>query len=342
MFYKKPDVISAYQAIVKSGEIKYDHMQFSILELLEELSNDFYNRIFRKVKLGLYLHGDVGRGKSTIMNIYYENCGITQKHKLHFNTFMQDIHESLHKLRNTSVKSPLNRIAKDLTKEIKLFFLDEMQVHDIGDAMILYRLFIALFANKAVFIITSNYAPDDLYHDGLQRELFTPAIDLIKKNMHVICLNGKQDYRTLKGKVHRYFTGQDKNEVLASVFANLTCSKKVNITNLLVNNREIKVKQVCEGISWFEFTELCGKPIWTTEYKKIAQSFHTVFISNIPAFNVSNQNEARRFIVLIDELYEHKVKLFCSSFTELDCLHQYSKDLKRTVSRLIEMCSRVD
>ncbi|WP_339045779.1 cell division protein ZapE [Candidatus Mesenet endosymbiont of Agriotes lineatus] len=343
MYYKKPNIISAYYSIVEKGKIKYDDTQLDVLKLLEKLSSSFYSyNFFSKNKLGLYLYGHVGRGKSTIMNIYYENCGITKKHRLHFNTFMQEIHEHLHKLRNTSTKSPLNEVAKSIAKEVRLFFLDEMQVHDIGDAIILYRLFSALFTNRVVFLITSNYSPDDLYYNGLQRELFVPAIDLIRKNMHIVCLDGKQDYRILKGKAHDYFFGQGADEVLASTLADLTYSKKeVDISSLFINHKEIKIKRAYEGILWFEFAELCEKAIWTAEYKKIAQSFHTIFISNIPAFDFSNQNEAKRFTVLIDELYEYKVKLFCSSAIELSNINQYSQDLKRTVSRLIEMCSIV-
>lgn len=341
MCYKKPSIISAYHSIVASGKIKHDNIQIDTLKLLEKLSSSFYSYNFlSKNKLGLYLYGPVGRGKSTIMNIYYENCGITKRRKLHFNTFMQNIHERFHKLRNTPIKSPLNEIAKSITKEVKLLLIDEMQVHDIGDAMILYHLFSALFANKVVLLITSNYSPDDLYYNGLQRELFIPAIDLIKKNMYVMCLDGKQDYRTLKGKIHRYFFGQNADESLANAFASLTYSKKrVDISSLFINYIEVEIKQAYEGMLWFEFAELCGKAIWTAEYKKIAQSFHTIFISNIPAFDFSNQNEAKRFTALIDELYECKVKLFCSSAIGLSSINQYSQDLKRTVSRLIEMCS---
>lgn len=336
MYYKKPDIISAYHAIVASGKIKHDDMQVDVLKQLEKLSSSY--NFFSKI--GLYLYGHVGRGKSTIMNIYYENCGIIKRRKLHFNTFMQNIYNHLHKLRNTSIKSPLNEVAKSIAKEAKLLFLDEMQVHDIGDAMILYRIFSALFANKVVFLITSNYSPDNLYYDGLQRELFIPAIDLIKKNMYVMCLDGKQDYRTLKGKAHHYFFEKNADKALADAFADLTYNKKkVNTSSLFINDIEIKIKQACEKILWFEFAELCEKAIWTAEYKKIAQSCNTIFISNIPAFDFSNQNEAKRFTVLIDELYEHKVKLFCSSAVGINSINQYSQDLKRTVSRLIEMCS---
>ncbi|XGA07946.1 MAG: cell division protein ZapE [Wolbachia endosymbiont of Xenopsylla cheopis] len=343
MYCKKSNIISAYYSIVEKGGIKYDDMQLDVLKLLEEFSSRFYSyNFFSKNKLGLYLHGHVGRGKSTIMNIYYENCGIIKKHRLHFNTFMQDIHEHLHKLRSTSTKSPLNEVAKSIAKEVRLFFLDEMQVHDIGDAMILYRLFSALFANRVVFLITSNYSPDNLYCDGLKRELFTPAIDLIKKKMHIMCLDGKQDYRVLKGKAPNYFFGQNADKILANTFADLTHSKKeIDTSNFFINHIKIKIKRAYEEILWFEFAELCEKAIWTAEYKKIAQSCHTIFISNIPAFNFSNQNEAKRFTVLIDELYEYKVKLFCSSVIELSNINQYSQDLKRTVSRLIEMCSMI-
>ncbi|WP_339047479.1 cell division protein ZapE [Candidatus Mesenet endosymbiont of Phosphuga atrata] len=324
--------------MVEKGGIKYDNMQLDVLKLLEEFSSNY--NFFSKNKLGLYLYGHVGRGKSTIMNIYYENCGITKKHRLHFNTFMQDIHEHLHKLRSTSTKSPLNEVAKSIAKKVRLFLLDEMQVHDIGDAMILYRLFCALFTNRVIFLITSNYSPDDLYCDGLKRELFTPAIDLIKKNMHIMCLDGKQDYRILKGKAHNYFFEQGADEALAGTFADLTHNKKeIDTSNFFVNHIKIKIKRAYEEILWFEFAELCEKAIWTAEYKKIAQSCHTIFISNIPAFDFSNQNEAKRFTALIDELYEYKVKLFCSSAIGLSNINQYSQDLKMTVSRLIEMCS---
>ena len=336
-----------YYSMVDSGRIVYDEQQVELLKkLVPYLSIEklcYFLPIKKRLKkVGIYIYGKVGRGKSMITDLYYNSCKIKRKKRQHFNQFMKEIHSLLHEFKLS--KDPLYKVAKIMVHNVDLLFLDEMQVYDICDAMILYRLFSVIFNQKVIVMMTSNYAPIELYQDGIQRQSFEPAISLIMNKMHVVHLSGKQDYRTVKGLTISdvYFVGDNSYADLSDLFFKMAHHKNIESVTLCVFGRNIKVSRVCNNIAWFDFDELCGQPLWISDYQEIVRNFSVIFIAGIPVFNPYNQNEMRRFTILVDELYENKTKVFCSLAVEPELLYYMQEvpvDFQRTISRLIEMRS---
>ena len=336
-----------YYSMVDSGKIVYDEQQVELLKkLVPYLSVEklcYFLPVKKRLeKVGIYIYGKVGRGKSMITDLYYNSCKIKRKKRQHFNQFMKEIHSFLHEFKSS--KDPLYKVAKMMVHNVDLLFLDEMQVYDICDAMILYRLFSVIFNQKVIIMMTSNYAPTELYQDGIQRQSFEPAISLIMNRMHIVHLSGMQDYRTVKGLVlsDAYFVGDSSYTNLSDLFFRMTDHESIKPVTLCVFGRNIKVSKVCNGIAWFDFDELCGQPLWISDYQEIVRSFSVIFIAGIPVFNLYNQNEMRRFTILVDELYENKTKIFCSLAAEPELLYYVQEipvDFQRTISRLIEMRS---
>jgi cell division protein ZapE len=293
---------------------------------------------------GLYLWGGVGRGKTFLSELLFENIRIADKRRLHFHRFMADVHARLRDL--PQQRDPLRIVARDLAADARLLVLDECTVNDIGDAMILGRLLTLLFARGVTLVTTSNNAPKDLYKDGLQRAQFLPAIAQIERHCHVLHLDSPQDYRLRHlAQAATYCVsaaGVDCEARLRSNFEHLAMGVPRLPSPLLVNARPIFVKALADGIAWFEFDALCDGPRAVADYIEIARELHTVVLSHVPVFDASNEDSAKRFILLVDELYDRHVNLLLSAAalpTELYRGRRHRREFARTESRLIEMQS---
>ncbi len=358
-------LINAYQQLVENSQVIEDAAQKIVLEKLQDLKNaaenyfskndNVFSRLLKPNKCdlpnGIYIFGDVGSGKSMLMDLFFENIQIKQKRRVHFHAFMIEIHKMLYRWRqenrdNVDASDPIPQIAKDICGQANILCFDEMQVTDIADAMILGRLFSELFDNEIIIISTSNRHPDDLYKNGLQRERFIPFLDLLKTKMQATGLNADQDYRLshLKSLSTVYSTplGKKSDKFLKEVFCGLTNNAKAKNMVLEVDGREVYIAKTHGDVAWVSFADLCDRPLGAADYIEIAREFSTLLISNIPKMTRDNRNEAKRFCILIDELYERKVKLICSADSPPDQLYEEgdgSFEFERTASRLIEMQS---
>ena len=310
---------------------------------------------------GLYIFGDVGRGKSMLMDLFFETAPVARKRRVHFHAFMQEIHGRLHVLRQArrdtvsrDVARPLARsgedesipkLAQDVAADAWLLCFDEFHVTNITDAMILGRLFEHLFARGVVVIATSNFAPDELYKDGLQRDRFLPFIALLKERLDVLQLSSEQDYRLTGLRGHPvYYTplGPEAEAEMARAFRRLANGEPGRPESLSVHGRTVPVPMSAGRIAWFSFEDLCVNPLGPADYLAVAGRYDTVLISGLPRLTPEMRNEARRFITLIDALYEHKVKLLCSAAAPAHALYPQGEgayEFTRTVSRLVEMQS---
>ncbi len=292
---------------------------------------------------GYYMWGGVGRGKTMLMDIFFECLETPFKERVHFHRFMQTIHQELHKSKNTS--DPLNAIADKLSKRFNVLCLDEFHVNDIADAMILGGLLNALFDRGITLLTTSNRPPDDLYKNGLQRERFVPAIEKLKTHTHVLNIDNETDYRLLTLKTNQtYHTPlNDKTAAkMQTIFSALTTGEASNNTFIEVQNHKIAILGEAEGAIWFDFDSICDTNRSQNDYLEIAQEHHSVFISDIPIIDDMRKDAARRFLNLLDVLYDHKVKLIMSAEAEAENLYAgkfLAFEFDRAVSRLIEMQS---
>lgn len=297
---------------------------------------------------GLYIFGDVGRGKSMLMDMFYASATIAGKRRVHFHEFMRDIHKEMHSWRQASHRreaDPIPRISRDVTSSAWLLCLDELQILDIADAMIVGRLFEQLLDNGTVIVLTSNRAPDELYKNGLQRERFLPFIDLIKQRMDVLELNSERDYRLGRKRGmqvwHQPLDAQAARE-MDECFGRLTGGQSGRPDSFIVNGREVPVRAAVDGVARFAFADLCERPLGASDYLALATHYHTVVLADIPELSPERRDAAKRFVTLIDALYEHKVTLVASA--EAPPEHLYPRgdgafEFQRTVSRLMEMQS---
>lgn len=294
--------------------------------------------------LGLYLYGPVGRGKSMLMDLFYDSAPVERKRRVHFHAFMLEIQQRLNELRKHDKRAdPLMRVAADVAAESWLLCFDEFHVVNIADAMILGRLFQAFFEHGVVVVATSNVAPQDLYKGGLQRDRFLPFIDLILEKLDVLDIGAGTDFRLdrLKGEpVWHTPIGRAATAKLDTAFATLTDDATPEPLEVEVQGRTILAHQAARGIGRFQFDELCNKPRGASDYLAIANQFHTVMIDNIPRLDARERDAAKRFVVLIDSLYEHRVNLFASADGNPEELYPEGDtafEFQRTVSRLMEM-----
>lgn len=303
---------------------------------------------FRKKKYdpvkGLYFWGGVGRGKTYLMDNFYESLPFDRKLRIHFHRFMQRVHTELTKLEGQS--DPLLVVADQLAEEARIICFDEFFVSDIGDAMILAGLMEALFARGVSLVCTSNIVPDGLYKDGLQRARFLPAIELVKKHTEVVNVDGGTDYRlrTLQqAELYHYPLDQQATRNLEKYFSQLAV-ESVASQNLKmeINGRDLTAERHADDVVWFEFTELCDGPRSQNDYIELAREFHAVILSNVPTMSADNDDQARRFINLIDEFYDRNVKLIVSAEAPIHALYEGGRlnfEFERTESRLLEMQS---
>ncbi len=293
---------------------------------------------------GLYIYGRVGRGKSMLMDSFFSTVPGERKRRVHFFAFMAEVHARIH-ARRAEKGDPILPVAQALADETTLLCFDEFHVVDIADAMILGRLFTALFAAGVVVVATSNRAPDHLYEGGLQRERFLPFIDLLKEKLDVIELDGPRDYRLSRFKGRQvYFTPPDDEakQALAQAFADLTDTATPARETLTVLGRELEVPRAAKSVAWFTFDELCMQPLGPNDYLALVGHYHTFIVDGIPKLDVERRNEAKRFNIFIDTLYDAHGNLVCSAEAppqELYTDGDGSFEFQRTVSRLIEMQS---
>jgi cell division protein ZapE len=348
-------LIARFRAAVASGALKNDGAQAAAAERLQRLANALKGYkpgprgIFRTVQTpprGLYIWGDVGRGKSMLMDLFLEFAPLAKKRRTHFNAFMVDVHAAIHAERQKAVVTdPIPPVARAIANTATLLCFDEFQVTDVADAMILGRLFQQLFELGTVIVATSNTPPGRLYEGGLNRQLFLPFIALIEERLDVMELHGALDYRRLRmSGLDIYITppGLEADAKMDAAWARLTDQKSGQTMTLRFLGRKLIVPQAAKGVARFSFDDLCAKPLAAPDYLQIARHFHTVLIDNIPQLNSTMRNEARRFILLIDTLYDEGTKLICSAAAPPDRLYtdgDGAEAFRRTASRLVEMQS---
>ncbi len=356
-------VLAAYDALVAGGELQPDPEQRLAAERLNKLQEELeavppkgsllWRIAGRKPEAprGLYMWGGVGRGKSMLMDLFYDNLAIERKRRVHFHEFMQDIHARLRVERDKAQGDPIPPVAAALKEQARCIAFDEMVVNNSADAMIMSRLFTALITSGVTVVATSNRPPKDLYKDGLNREHFLPFIALIGDRLDVLGLNGPTDYRRDRlGDGARWFVPADEtaSAALSAAFFRLTDyppEDRAHVPTLdlgLGGGRILHVPKALKGVAVFSFKRLCGEARGAADYLAVARLFHTVIIVGIPRMGPENRNEAARFVTLIDALYEYKVKLLASAAAMPDALYVAGDgafEFERTASRLSEMQS---
>jgi cell division protein ZapE len=347
-------VKQAYEAELAARGFQSDPAQLRAVEALDRCarewaeykalrSNALKKLINRpEIPRGVYMYGGVGRGKSFLMDCFFNAVPLRRKTRLHFHEFMREVHRELAELQGTV--NPLEELGRRIARRYKLICFDEFHVADITDAMILHRLLTALFDNDVGFITTSNFRPDDLYPGGLHRDRILPAIELLKQRLEVVNVDNGTDYRrrTLE-QVKLYLTpnGAAADKEMRHAFERLAESADENPV-LHIEAREIHARRKAGGVVWFDFKTLCGGPRSQNDYLEIASQFHTVLLSDVPHMPVRMASEARRFTWLIDVFYDRRVKLIMSAEVPPEALYTegpLAHEFPRTVSRLNEMQS---
>lgn len=361
--------LPAYRALIRQGELKPDPAQELAAERLQDLwrklrhyepsaqrDPGLLGRFFRRKSFdeapedhpnGLYLVGEVGRGKSMLMDLFFAEALVERKKRIHFHQFMQDAHKRIfaHKRAHPGNADPIPPLADEIAAEAALLCFDEFQINDIADAMILGRLFEALFARGVVVVATSNTTPDDLFKGRPGRDAFLPFIAIIKQKLDVLVLDGVRDYRRNRLQLlPSWVTPADARAkaALDRAFGVLSGDAHAAPTHLLVLGRRVEVPWAAEGVARFDFDGLCGKPLGPGDYLAIATHFHTVILDAVPLLSPDNYDRARRFITMIDALYDHRVKLVASAAAVPDALYPSGDGAQaflRTASRLMEMQS---
>ena len=345
-------LLESYAEKITSGELREDAGQASVAAQLDRLAKALeangqrgtIGKLFTRnnAPKGIYIYGDVGRGKTMLMDLFFANLDVQAKQRIHFHAFMQDIHQRRAALKNGDV---VTEIARDLAKQAQVLCLDEMQISDIADAMIVGRLFKALMTHGTVIVTTSNLPPDLLYKDGLNRNLFLPAIELMKTNFDVISLASPTDYRLGRVKAwESYVTplGAKADAHVQKIWERLTEVSKGEPLEIPVLGRSLHVPESAHGCARFSFGELCEAPLGPPDYLALAANFQTIFVEGIPALKTTQRNEAKRFVLLIDTLYDARIHLVASSAQPPERIYPHGDhrfEFARTVSRLQEMQS---
>jgi cell division protein ZapE len=363
-------VVEQLNVLTAAGQLKADEAQLGVAANLDRILSELKARRPAKKKSalgwmfakrneqkagikGLYVHGSVGRGKTMLMDMFFEMAPVAAKRRCHFHEFMADVHSRVHahrmRLKNgeTRQADPIPPVAASLLAEAELLCFDEFTVTDIADAMILARLFTELFAHGCVLVTTSNVIPDGLYKDGLNRGLFLPFVDLLKDYVEVVTLDSPTDYRMEKlESLPVYVTplGEGSDRAMDTAWRALTGGQPVEPLELPMKGRSIHVPQAAGRLARFSFSDLCEKPLGAADFLAIANRFDTVFIDHIPFLDAEKRNQTKRLIILIDTLYDHSVRLYASAAAMPEDLLGKRKgtegfEFDRTASRLFEMRS---
>jgi cell division protein ZapE len=361
---------TSYAALIATGEIEADPAQAALAKHLAAIAQRLdEHRLARKSSSlgwlfgrhentdaplkGLYVYGDVGRGKTMLMDLFFAASPVERKRRAHFHEFMADVHERVRILRHQikrgeiSETDPIRLSADQIADETWLLCFDEFHVTDIADAMILGRLFSRLFERGVVLITTSNMAPCDLYAGGLNRALFVPFIELLRRHLDVVRLQARTDYRMEKlagVPVWHVPTGEASSAALDMAWKKLTGQRAGEPRDLALRGRVLRVPQAARGVARFTFAQLCQQPLGANDYLRLAREFHTLILDHVPVMDYPQRNAAKRFIILIDTLYDHAVKLIASAAAEPARLYRATEgyeahEFRRTASRLIEMRS---
>jgi cell division protein ZapE len=364
-------VTAQYAAGVAAGRIGDDEAQRAVVAKLTQLESRIVEyRLARKSSSlgwlfgnrkndgqnikGLYIFGDVGRGKTMLMDLFFEASPVVRKRRAHFHEFMLDVHERIYNLRQEmklgthAGDDPIHLVAEQLIEEAWLLCFDEFHVTDIADAMILGRLFARLFDRGVVVVATSNVAPNDLYKDGLNRALFVPFIQMLEEHMDIVRLDARTDFRLekLAGKSVWYVPADKTADAeLDEAWRRLTGGHAGAAQDLPLKGRTVHVPRAFMGVARFSFHDLCEQPLAAADYLRIGHEYHMVILDHIPVMKFDNRNAAKRFIILIDTFYDLNVKLIASAAAEPNALYQSdegyeAQEFKRTASRLIEMRSQ--
>lgn len=359
------------KARIASGELTADPAQMGVAARLDRILLQLKERkpakkssalgwIFARHRapqtrvMGLYVHGSVGRGKTMLMDLFFRMAPVQKKRRAHFHEFMADVHNRIHahrqKLKNGETKQadPVPPVAEQLANEAELLCFDEFTVTDIADAMILSRLFTELFARGCILVATSNVEPDNLYPDGLNRSLFLPFIGLLKQYVEVLSLDSPTDYRLEKADqlpIYLAPANAAADREMDRAWKTITAGRLEKPDEIEMKGRVIPVRRAVGKYARFTFTELCEQPLGASDFLAIADRFHTIFIDHIPLLGPEKRNQTKRFIILIDALYDHHIRLHASAAAEPEALLTIRKgtegfEFDRTASRLFEMRSR--
>ncbi|RTL54095.1 MAG: cell division protein ZapE [Bradyrhizobiaceae bacterium] len=361
-----PSLLIQYDQLIASGAIEADPAQADAVAALSALDArlDHYKPASKRALIGrffadteppqgLYIHGDVGRGKTMLMDLFFRNSRVAHKRRAHFHEFMADVHDRIYGFRQKIAarsipdSDPIHLTAASIFDDAWLLCFDEFHVTDIADAMILGRLFARLFELGTVIVATSNVAPDDLYKGGLNRALFLPFIAQIEKHMDVMKLEARTDFRMEKlAGVKMWLVPADKaaDRALDDAWLKLTGSRDAPPRDVALKGRVLHIDHSAHGVARFTFEDLCEKPLGAPDYLTIARDYHTVMIDHVPVMRYEDRNPAKRFIALIDALYENHVKLMASAEAELPDLYIAEEgaeafEFARTISRITEMGS---
>jgi cell division protein ZapE len=364
-------ITARYSAGVAGGRVERDAAQVAVVAMLAQLEERLVeHRLARKssslgwlfasrgksdaLLKGLYIYGDVGRGKTMLMDLFFEASPVQRKRRVHFHEFMIDVHERVHGFRQKmkvgehADEDPIELTAKGLAREAWLLCFDEFHVTDIADAMILGRLFAQLFERGVVVVATSNVAPEELYRDGLNRALFVPFIHMLEAHMDIVRLEARTDFRLEKlAGMRVWYVPADEaaDAALDDAWRRLARGHDSGAQDLPLKGRILHVPRAAMGVARFAFHDLCEQPLAAADYLRIAHEYHTVILDHVPIMTFDNRNAAKRFIILIDTLYDMNVKLIASAEADPDMLYRgdegfEAQEFKRTASRLIEMRSQ--
>ncbi|MEZ5871348.1 MAG: cell division protein ZapE [Nitratireductor sp.] len=366
-------VRQAYDRLVAGGSVEHDRAQIQLAERLDALAVALESRQLSKKSSslgwlfnrrtrtsngsagvrGLYIHGRVGRGKSMLMDLFFTQVQVRTKRRAHFNEFMQDVHSRIHAHRQayqrgeTREEDPIGPVAREIADQASLLCFDEFTVTDITDAMILGRLFTALFEKCCVLVATSNIEPDGLYHNGLNRQLFLPFIELLKQRVDVFELDARTDFRLEKlgdGKSYLSPLGQKAEAGMDRLWQMVAAGREVEEVELSLKGRKLRIGKTAGDTAWLGFDQLCVEARGAGDYLALAARFDTLFLHDVPMMDQSMRNQAKRFILLIDTLYDTRVRLILSAAANPHALYQGTSgnevfEFQRTASRLIEMQS---
>ena len=352
-----------YQSLVESGAIESDQAQCKVVDRLDQILEPINSLVARKPKiyrdwwrlklkqkkhaqgtLGLYLYGGVGTGKSMLMDLFYNEVTTDKKLRTHFHSFMQDTHRRINKARREEINDPIRAVAANIAKTVSVLCFDEFQITDITDAMIVGRLFSKLIQRGTFIVTTSNRHPNDLYKDGLNRELFIPFIELFKNRLYIVELDVLKDYRKEKlsgGQTYFSPINGANRKGFDKIWSSLVVEQP-EILELKVKERTVTLEKHSNGVGRATFHHLCGNPLGALDYLIICENIKVLFIEGIPILSKMGMDSAKRFVTLIDTLYENRIQIICLADQKPEMLYPSGKgsfEFERTVSRLYEMQS---